>query len=323
MNATVPGTVEGNLDGEVFMVAKALPRWQVGTILGLGVLAVATSSVIIRLALNAAQTEGFGFSLVLAVVRLLLATAVLLPTGRSLLSQTLPRRAWGFAIAAGFCLAGHFATWITSLSFTSIAASTALVTTNPVWVGLILWLWFGQRPSRLTMVGIAIALTGGMIIAFAGSGGIHGGSNPLLGDGLALLGAMLASLYFLLGREAQRQGMGLGAYGAIAYGVAALVLLPLPPLLGVSYLGYPPIVYGCMVAMALIPQLIGHTVINWSVMQISPTLVTLAILFEPVAASVMGWIGFGEVPGWPVVGGGLILLMGVALAVVGEPRQRV
>lgn len=303
------------------MVAKVLPRWRVGVILALGVLAVATSSVIVRLALHSAETQGLGFSLVLAAIRLVLATAVLLPTGRSLLTQTPPRRAWGHAIAAGVCLAAHFATWITSLSFTSIAASTALVTTNPVWVGLLLWLWFGQRPSRLTFLGIAIALTGGMLIAFGGSGGAYGGSNPLLGDALALVGAMLASLYFLLGREAQRQGMGLGAYGAIAYGVAALVLLPLPPLLGVSYLGYPPVVYGCMVAMALIPQLIGHTVINWSVMQISPTLVTLAILFEPVAASVMGWIGFGEVPGWPVVGGGLILLMGVALAVVGEPRQ--
>lgn len=295
--------------------------WQVAAILTMGVFAVSTAAIFIRLSIAAAQVRGVGFSLVLAALRLTLASLILLPAWRSIQLMPPRREAWGYAVAAGGFLAVHFATWITSLSYTSIAASTTLVTTNPVWVALLSWLWFKETPTRKTIFGIAIALFGSIIIALGGTDTAASGANPLLGDGLALVGAWAASLYFLLGREAQRHGMGIGGYVAVAYSFSALVLLPLPFIFGTSYAGYPSAVYVYVFLMALLSQAIGHTSCNWAVRWISPTIVTLAILLEPVSASLLGYLIFGELPTVLVLLGAVIILAGVAIAVLGTRRH--
>jgi drug/metabolite transporter (DMT)-like permease len=285
--------------------------------LAIAVFAISTAAVWIRLAMAAAGTRSVGFSLFLAASRLSLAAIALLPAWRALGQEQIPKSALGYAGAAGACLAVHFATWITSLSLTSIAASTTLVTTNPVWVALFSWLWFQEKPTKMTILGIAIALAGSIAIAFGSTETQSSGSNPLFGDALALVGAWMASLYLLLGREAQRRGLGTGTYAAIAYSTAALILFPLPWLFGSGYSGYPPAVYLYILLMALMSQVVGHTSINWAVRWFSPTLVTLAILFEPVGSSILGFIIFGEVPGWLVLSGAAALLVGVATSVLG------
>jgi len=293
---------------------KSPPAWKIGSILLVGILAVSTAAPLIRLAIAAADQRGLGFSLVLAGARLALASLFLLPTWGQVRQQALPITGVKFAIAAGVALACHFAAWITSLSYTSITASTALVTTNPIWIALLAWLWHGERPKAQTLIGMAIALSGGLILGLGQSTTSATSSQPLLGNSLALFGAWMVSGYLLLGREAQRQGVGLGAYTTIAYTVAAIVLVPLPWLVGASYQGLPLSVYGYITLTALLPQLIGHTSFNWAVRWVSPTLVTLLILFEPALASLMGYLLFGEIPG-PTVGlGASILLLGVAIA---------
>ncbi|MDB9315071.1 DMT family transporter [Spirulina sp. CS-785/01] len=295
------------------------PRpWQVSLVLGLGVFAVSTAAIFIRLAMQEAQMQGVGFSLFVAATRLLFAAGVLLPGWRTVRQTQVSRKAWGYAVGAGVVLAAHFVAWVTSLSFTSIAASTTLVTTNPVWVTILAWWWFGERLSQLTIFGIILSLLGGGLIAWGGAEGSSVGSNPLLGDGLALMGAWCVSLYFLLGREAQREGLGTGSYVVVAYTVAALVLLPLPLLWGTAYWGYPGTVYLYILLMALISQVFGHTVFNWAVRWVSPTFVTLGILFEPVGSSGLGFLVFGEVPGMLVVVGAMVLLLGVAIAIFGN-----
>ena len=294
-------------------------RWQVVIILAVGVFAVSAAAIFIRLSMEAAGLSGVGFSLFLAASRLTIAALILLPAWRNL--ERTQAKGFYWAGAAGLCLALHFSTWITSLSFTSIAASTTLVTTNPVWVALFSWLWFKEKPSRLTVFGIAIALLGGILIALGDQGGAYN-SNPLLGDLLALVGAVMASLYLLFGRESQRQGLGLSVYIAVAYSTAALVLLPLPMLFGASYGGYPTVVYGYVGLMAVLSQLIGHTSFNWAVRWVSPTLITLIILAEPVGSSFLGYLIFGEVPASLVLLGAGVLLAGVATAVVGRHQER-
>ncbi|NEO25893.1 MAG: DMT family transporter [Kamptonema sp. SIO4C4] len=293
-------------------------KWQVGLVLGVGVFAVSTAAIFIRLAMQDAQMQGVGFSLFVAATRLLFAAGVLLPAWRTVRKTQVSRQAWGYAVAAGIVLAVHFATWITSLSFTSIAASTTLVTTNPVWVAILAWWWFGERLSKLSILGVILSLAGGGLIAWGGADGASVGSNPLLGDGLALVGAWCVSLYLLLGREAQRQGLGTGSYVVVAYTVAALVLLPLPFFWGTAYWGYPGTVYWYILLMALISQVLGHTTFNWAVRWISPTFVTLGILFEPVGSSGLGFLLFGEVPGVWVLVGAVVLLLGVAIAILGN-----
>ncbi|GAB4292157.1 MAG: DMT family transporter [Oscillatoriaceae cyanobacterium] len=287
-------------------------------VLAMAIAAVSTASIFIRWALEAAGERGVGFSLMLAASRLSLAALMLLPAWRRMqIRQQFNRAAWGYALGAGAFLALHFATWITSLAYTSIAASTTLVTTNPIWVSLISWVWFGEKISRKTTVGIAVAIVGSLLIGLADNSS-GPASNPLLGNFLALAGSWTVSFYLLLGRESQRRGMNLGSYTAVAYTTAALILLPLPLSFGSSYTGYPASVYWSILLMALLPQLVGHTGINWAVSRISPTTVTLSILFEPLAASLMGYLVFGEVPPLQVIGGGLVLLAGVAVAALGS-----
>ncbi|MEO0408363.1 MAG: DMT family transporter [Cyanobacteria bacterium P01_A01_bin.135] len=292
--------------------ATAVNRWHVFVILGLGVLCVSTSAVFIRLALAASETQGLGFSLVVAAVRLTLASLLLLPvTLRAGRRPPCSRGTLLRSAVAGGLLAIHFAAWITSLSYTSITASTTLVTTNPVWVALIAWVWLGDRPSRSVILGIVVTLIGGAVIGWD-QGTV--GQAPLLGNSLALVGAWTFSLYFLLGQQVQQRGLSVGQHSAIAYTTAALVLLPLPLLVGVTYSGYPASVYGWIAMMALVPQLLGHTSLNWAVRHVSPTLVTLVILLEPVGASLLGYLAFGEVPGLRVVLGAGVVLAGVAIA---------
>jgi drug/metabolite transporter (DMT)-like permease len=280
-----------------------------------GVLALSFGSIFVRLATDAAGTRSTGFSLAISALRLSLAALLLLPAWRSLREAKLQPVAWTYALLAGLFLALHFATWITSISLTSIAASVTLVNTNPVWVALLSWLWLRQAPRPLTLGGIALAVVGGAVIALGGSS--NPGPNPALGNLLAVLGGLAASLYFLLGREAQHRGLGLGLYIAAAYGGAALVLLPLPLLFHTPYTGYPAQTYLWVALMALIPQLLGHSSLNWAVRWVPPVLVTLVILLEPLGASLWAYLLFGELPGPQVLLGAVVLLMGVGLAVLG------
>ncbi len=299
------------------ILKQPLP-WQVGLVLVAGVFAVSTAAIFIRLAIASAGVRGVEFSLFLSASRLAIASLLLLPAWRNLKPSQLSPGALRYAAAAGICLAVHFATWITSLSFTSIAASTTLVTTNPVWVALLCWLWFKEKLTRLTVIGIGVAFVGGVLIALEDTGAVSAGNNPPLGNFLALIGAWMASLYFLLGREAQRRGLGIGSYVVVAYSTGALVLLPLPLIVGSNYVGYPVAVYLYILLMAVLSQVVGHTTLNWAVRWISPTLVTLAILFEPVGSSFLGYLIFNEVPGLLVLVGAGVLLSGVAIAIAGR-----
>jgi drug/metabolite transporter (DMT)-like permease len=292
--------------------------WRVALILGIGILALSTGAILIRLAFHAAGVQDVGFSLVLAASRLSLAALMLLPVWRNINPQFLEFRAVGYAGVAGGFLALHFATWITSLSYTSIAASTAIVTTNPIWIALFS-LARGEKPQPRTLVGIALALVGGLAIGLGGIESNSIGGNPLLGNSLALMGSWAISGYLLLGKAAQNRGMGIGTYAAIAYSSAALILLPLPWFWGSHYFNYPSSVYGYMILMATGPQLIGHTSFNWALRWVSPTLVTLIILFEPVGASILAYLIFGELPGVEVLGGAILLLIGVAIAALAPP----
>ncbi|WP_373537548.1 DMT family transporter [Microcoleus sp.] len=302
---------------------KQPQNWSIALLLIIGVLAVSTSSILIRLANMEAGAGGLGFSLILAASRLSLSSLILLPAWQKIQWNSLQPGARRYAAAAGLCLALHFALWITSLSYTSIAASTALVTTTPVWIALLSRFWFGEKLTKMSIAGITIALAGGMAIALGSAGAESAGSSKLLGDFLALAGSWVVSLYLLLGREAQRRGLGIGGYIAIAYTVAAIVLLPLPLALGTRYTNYSHIVYFYILLTAVLPQLIGHTILNWAVVQISPTIVTLAVLFEPVAASFLGYLLFREVPAPAVLAGAAILLFGVATATVGAKKSTV
>ena len=293
------------------------PRsWHIGLVLIIGTIAVSMAAIFIRLSMETTNTQSVGFSLFLAASRLIISALILLPTWNKIKQVQVTNQAYYYALAAGIGLGLHFASWITSLAFTSIAASTTLVTTNPIWVSLLSRWWLKERLSKQAICGIAIALAGGMLIALGDvNSSSNSNPNPILGDILALTGSVMASLYIILGSQAQKKGLSIANYVAIAYSSAAIFLLPLPWLFKTSYLGYPKQIYLYVLLMAIISQLIGHTSFNWALRWIAPTFISLSLLFEPIVSSYLGWLIFAETPSIWVFSGGLILLIGVAISI--------
>jgi drug/metabolite transporter (DMT)-like permease len=279
-------------------------------VLAAGVVAVSLAAIFIRYA-NAP-------SLIVAAYRMTLASLILLPLALPALRKTpLTKQNAPYAISASVFLGIHFATWISSLSYTTVASSAAIVATQPLWVALFSWVFLKSAPSFMTLLGILVSIGGMAMIAFGdlSSGDLAGGSRPLLGDALALVGGVCSAAYFLLGRSAQKRGLSLNAYVGVAYSVAALVLLPLPFIAGISYTTYPPITFFWIALLALIPQLIGHTSFNYAVKYVPPTLVSTLMLLEPVGAAILAVVLFSEIPGRATLLGGVILLVGIAITI--------
>ncbi len=292
-------------------------RWLPLLVLALGLTAVSFGAIFARLA----QAEGVA-SLVVAAWRLGLAALVVTPLAllhsrRDL--TALSGRQMALALTAGLFLALHFGTWISSLEYTSVASSTALVTTNPLWIGLASFLLFGERPTRMMLGGIGLSFAGSLLIFWSDSHHSRVGSDPMLGNLLALAGAWCFSAYLLIGRRL-RAGLGLTAYIWLAYGVAALFLVGASGLTGDALTGHSLAAWAVLAGMALGPQLLGHTAYNWSLRHVSATLVAVVTLGEPVGSAAMAWVFFGEGFAPLQLAGFALLLVGIYLAARGERR---
>lgn len=298
-------------------IAAKPPRWLPFIVLGVGLIAISFGAVLARIA------QGGGVpSLAIAAWRLGLAALIVTPLAliqsRHAL-RALDRRQVGLTCAAGFFLALHFATWISSLEYTSVASSTALVTTNPLWIGLASFLLFREKPSRLMVAGIALSLAGSLAIFVSDSQNAMAGADPLFGNLLALVGSWGFSAYLLIGRRL-RAGLPLPAYIWLAYGAAALFLLAGTQASGAALTGYALPAWLAMLGLALGPQLLGHTSYNWSLKHVSATFVAVVTLGEPIGSAFFAFLIFGETLAPLQAAGFALLLAGIYLAARGERR---
>jgi drug/metabolite transporter (DMT)-like permease len=252
-------------------------------------------------------------SLVIAAWRLTLATLILAPitllTRRAEL-RTLTRREWVYVLGAGLLLALHFATWITSLAYTSVAASLVLVTTHPIFVGLASHVLLHERLSQEMILALGVAIVGSVII---GLGDLGAGSHRLWGDVLALLGAVTVSGYFLIGRRL-RARLSLLAYVFPVYCVAAVVLVLIALFSGLPLLPQHRETWLWLLLLALGPQMLGHSSLNWALRYLSATYVTIAVLGEPIGATLLAWWLLGERPSIWALAGGALILAGIVVA---------
>ena len=218
--------------------------------------------------------------------------------------QELSAGQWRGLLVAGCFLAEHFATWVPSLRFTSVASATALVATQPVWAALIARA-SGAEVSRGVWLGIAVSLVGVVVLT-----GLDFSLDPrsLIGDGLALVGAVLAAGYVTAG-ERSRQTLGTGDYTLAVYLAAAVLLLPPCLVLGIGMVGYSTRDWLLILALTGIAQLLGHTLINHALKATSATVVSLAILFELPGAVLIAAVWLRQLPALQVVPA-LLLLMG-------------
>jgi len=293
-----------------------------------GILAVSTGSILARYA------QGYAPSLVVAAYRLGLATLMLLPLVlwkyRPEL-RSLGRRELGLGLLSGFFLSIHFATWITSLEYTTVASSVVLVTTTPLWVALLSPLVLKEAINRPVRVGMFLALAGGVVVGLSdtcalGRNGLQ--CPPLdeflqgeafLGDLLALAGAIMAACYILIGRRL-REKVSLISYIFVVYGMAAAVLVATVLLSGHKLLVYPSEAYIWFVLLALVPQLIGHSTFNWVLRYISAAYVSISLLGEPVGATILAYLLLGETPVALKIFGAILILIGIYLASRSEGR---
>jgi drug/metabolite transporter (DMT)-like permease len=273
------------------------------------VLAVSWAAILVRLA-SAPPLAVAAWRMALAAVP---ALAFALWRRRDELAKV-DRRARLWLGASGLALAVHFATWIASLHLTSVASSMALVTTQPVWAALLARAFLGERVGGRTWAGIAVAVSGGAVVAGAD---VDASAGALLGDGLAVAGGIMAAAYLVAGRRA-RADLSLGAYAGVVYPAAAAALLLGAGVAGAPLGGYPSGTWVALVLLALVPQLIGHSLLNWSLRWLSAPFVAVAVLGEPVIATLLAIPVLGETPGLLQAAGAVLTLAGVALAATGE-----
>jgi drug/metabolite transporter (DMT)-like permease len=212
------------------------------------------------------------------------------------------------AAAAGLLLALHFAAWIGSLDYTSIARSVLLVSTAPIWVAIIQYVGGRGAPPLRTVLALLFA-SGGIAIASAGHSPSAG---VLVGDLLAVAGAIAMAGYLLLSQRAQAS-LAFRPYLAIAWGSAAASLWLAVALTGTDATGFSAATWWALAGMAAISQLIGHSGYNWALRHLSPLFVAVVLVGEPVLASLLGWLLLGEGLDWQTGAGGLLILAGILL----------
>ncbi len=274
----------------------------------MGVLAVSSAAVMIRVAGAPALAVAFW--------RCALGVAILLPSAL-IRRDRFPRgRTLYVGIASGVALGAHFGFWISSLDYTSVAASVVLVSNTPVFVAILAYLLFGEKTTPVSFAGILVALGGTAVISQDGSVG----SAALFGNALAIVGALTFTVYVLIGRSQRSaaEPVGVLPYSIVLYSAAALTLLPAALLSGDRLWGYSGETWFWLAAITVGPQIMGHTVFNWALRYVEASVISGTVLAEPVVASLLAWLVLSEKPGIATVLGGAIVLVGIFLLLRGR-----
>ncbi len=270
------------------------------------VLLVSVGAILVRLA----QAP----PLAVAFYRMSIAALILLPFARNDARRSWPGlrgRQRLLLLAAGVALALHFATWIASLSHTSVAASVLLVNTAPLFAVVLSRVFLGESPPRAVSAAIPAALAGAALIAFG-----EADSSPasLLGNLLALAGAATLAIYQVIGRGL-RAALPLNAYLLAVWSSAVFTLAALMPASGTRFGNYRVSTWLAFTALAVVPTLGGHGLANRALRSLPAPTVGLFLLGEPVIASILALAVFGERPGLVTLAGGAVVVAALALVV--------
>ena len=283
-----------------------------GFVLAFGVIGVSMGSLFVRLAdspalATAAYRMTFSF--------LMLLPFALLKTRKEIFS--LSKREIGACALAGFFLAAHFGTWISSLDHTSVANSVVLVNTIPIWVGIIGPLAIGEKANRSFWLACGLCLTGAFVLC---GKGFSLRFDTLTGDGLALAGAFFVALYLMIGRNLRKK-LSLLAYATVCYGSASVFLWIAVLISGQQANGFSNETWVYLICLAVVSQIFGHTLYNWSLQWIKAAIVSLALLGEPIGAILLAWAFLGETIDLQQGIGGILILAGVYL-VTNQKRRK-
>lgn len=225
--------------------------------------------------------------------------------------SSLNKEGFMLSVLSGLFLAGHFATWITSLEYTTVASSTVLVALSPMFVALYNFAFLKERLSRIQLIGIFISIIGAIIIS---SGDVKVSGEALFGDLLAFLGAIFVSGYIILGRKV-REYLTLTDYAFVVYSTASIALLVLSYTLSINLKISSTQQITLMLLHGIVCSGLGHSVYNWMLQHFSSTYISTVTLGEPVIASILVFLILGEVPTVQTLAGGIIVITGLYIFV--------
>ncbi|VDG98792.1 Predicted permease, DMT superfamily [Lysinibacillus sphaericus] len=273
----------------------------------IGVISVALSAIFVKLVSAEAGVTAF-YRMFFSV--LLMLPIFLLKYRKEI--RLLKKRDWIFSTFAGVFLAFHFIFWFESLNYTSVASSTVLVTLQPIFAFAGTYFFFKERLSVKTILSAVIAISGSVIISF---GDFQLGGTAFYGDILALIGCALITAYLLFGQDV-RQRLSLITYTFVVYSISSITLFFYVLIKGESFGPHSQSDWMWFVLLALIPNLLGHTLFNWAIRWVSTNAISIAILFEPVGASILAYYIFNESLSTAQIIGGIVVLLGILLFVV-------
>jgi drug/metabolite transporter (DMT)-like permease len=256
-----------------------------------GIFAISSGSILIKFTTDVP-------AIMIATYRLIFSTIILLfiLKIKGIGIAKMNKKCWFLSALSGFFLSLHFITWITSLSYTSVASSVVLVTMNPIFVGILAFFFFKERLHIFLISGILLSVLGSIVLTL-GDSGLEGlritNEKALIGDILALTGALMASFYLLIGSKI-REKIDLMSYITVVYGFSAIFLVVISLFLGLDFTGYKTSSYFYMLMLAVLPQLIGHTSFNWALKHLKSSMVAITTMGEPIGASVLAYFLLGE-----------------------------
>ncbi|MFF5995871.1 DMT family transporter [Lysinibacillus sp. KU-BSD001] len=272
----------------------------------IGVISVSLSAIFVKLA--SAESGVIAFYRMLFSV-LIMSPLFLIKYRHEL--KLLEKREWLFSSIAGIFLAFHFILWFESLNYTSVASSTVLVTLQPLFAFIGTYIFFKERASFQSIVAVSVALVGSLLI---GWGDFRTSGTALYGDILALIACALITGYLLFG-QAVRNRLSLMTYTMVVYSVSTICLFIYVLCMGQSFGPYEKTDWFWFVMLAIVPNLLGHTLFNWSLKWVSTNTISIAILFEPVGAAILALFIFNEKLMVSQVVGGSIIMVGIAMFV--------
>lgn len=277
----------------------------------IGVISVALSAIFVKLA-----TADAG---VIAFYRMLFSVLLMLPLflmkyRKELLVFT--KRDWIFSSIAGIFLAFHFILWFESLNYTSVASSTVLVTLQPIFAFVGTYFFFKEKLSMKTILSAVIAISGSIIISWSD---FQLSGTAFYGDMLALAGCAFITAYLLFGQEVRKR-LSLITYTFVLYAISTITLFFYVLVKGESFGPYSSTDWFWFFMLALIPNLLGHSLFNWAVKWVSTNVISIAILFEPVGASILAYYIFHETLTSAQIIGGIIVIAGILLFII-DPRK--
>lgn len=281
-------------------------------VLPLGVMSISVASILIKIC--------FAPSIIISCYRLCIAALFYLTImkfqGKRIWCN-LNKKERYLSLLSGLFLSFHFITWISSLRYTSVASSVVLVQTSPIFVAVGSYFFIHEKPTKLTFLGMAIALIGSILI---GLSDFSGNFYSIKGNLLALMGAICAAGYFLLGRELRSQ-LTTMHYVSIVYSFAAMITILLALFQKYSFFKYDTNTFYLFFAIAFFPQIIGHTSLNWALKHFTAIAVSIIALAEPIGASILAVFFLHETLTFFKIFSGLLVIGGIILTLVGDIKK--